>query len=116
VSPFHIHHNAKLKCPYSGCGKEFERPTIMTDSSTMPRQTFYVCPHCQSKIDIKTENLKVVGIKAIEYGKVFDSPAKCAHYNSFLNAVSFDMAIPDDCLVCPKILQCGIKKQRATRQ
>ena len=117
VSPFHIHHHVeKLRCPYSGCGKKFERPTILTDSSTMPRQTFYACPHCMSKIDIMTENLKVVGIKAMEYGKVFDSPAKCARYSSFLNAMSFDMAIPDDCLVCPKILQCGIKKQWTNRQ
>jgi hypothetical protein len=69
-----------------------------------------------SKIDIKTENLKVVSVKAIGYGKVFDPPAKCAHYGSFVNAMSYDMAIPDDCLVCPKILQCGIKKQWATAQ
>jgi len=65
-----------------------------------------------SKIDITVENLKVVDIKPIEYGKVFDSPAKCAHYSSFLNAMSKDMAIPDDCLVCPQILQCGIKKRQ----
>jgi len=82
----------------------------------MPRQTFYACPHCMSKIDIRTENLKVVGIKAIEYGKVFDSPANCAHYTSFLNAMSYDRTIPEDCLVCPKILQCGTKKQWATRR
>ena len=117
MSPFHIHHHAeKLKCPYSGCGKKFERPTILTDSSTMPRQTFYACPHCMSKLDIITDNLRVVGIKPIEYGKVFDSPAKCAHYTSFLNAMSYDMAVPDDCLVCPKILQCGIRKQWAGRR
>jgi DNA-directed RNA polymerase subunit RPC12/RpoP len=112
MSPFHLHHGGeKLKCPYKGCGKQFERPTILTDSSTMPRQTFYACPHCMSKIEIKTQNLKVVSVRATEYGKVFESPAKCAHYSGFLNAISRDIAIPDDCLVCPKILQCGIKKR-----
>jgi DNA-directed RNA polymerase subunit RPC12/RpoP len=111
MSLFHLHHVEKLKCPYKGCGKRFERPTMLTDSSTMPRQTFYACPHCMSKIEIKTENLKVVSIKATEYARVFDSPAKCAHYSGFLNAISKDVAIPDDCLVCPKILQCGIKKR-----
>jgi hypothetical protein len=65
-----------------------------------------------SKIDIKTENLKIVGIEPMEYGKVFDSPAKCARYSGFLNSMSRDIPIPDDCLVCPKILQCGIKKQQ----
>jgi len=64
-----------------------------------------------SKIDIKTENLKVVGIEPMEYGKVFESPAKCAQYTGFLNAMSKDISIPDECLVCPKILQCGIKRR-----
>jgi DNA-directed RNA polymerase subunit RPC12/RpoP len=111
VSPFHLHHAEKLKCPYKGCGKQFERPTILTDPSTTPRQSFYACPYCMSKIDIKTENLKVIGIKPMEYNKVFESPAKCAQYTGFLNAMSKDIPIPDDCLVCPKILQCGIRRR-----
>jgi hypothetical protein len=65
-----------------------------------------------SKIDIQVENLKVVNVKATEYGEVFDSPAKCAHYSGFVDAISYDMTVPDDCLVCPKILQCGTKKYR----
>jgi hypothetical protein len=64
-----------------------------------------------SKLSITVDGLKVVDIKAIEYGKVFESPAKCAHYSGFVNAVSKDIQVPDDCLVCPKILQCGIRKQ-----
>jgi DNA-directed RNA polymerase subunit RPC12/RpoP len=112
VSPFHLHRTEKLRCPYKGCGKQFERPTMLTDSSTMPRQTFYACPHCMSKIDIKTDDLKVVGVTAIEYAKVFESPAKCAHYSGFLNAISKDIAVPEDCLVCPKILQCGVRKRQ----
>jgi hypothetical protein len=77
----------------------------------MQRETFYACPHCMSKIDIITENLKVVDVRPMQYGEVFDSPAKCARYSSFLNAIELDMAIPDECLVCPKILQCGIKRR-----
>jgi hypothetical protein len=112
ISSLHLHSGPKLKCPYNGCRKSFERPTILTDPSTTPRKTFYACPHCMSKIDIQVENLKVVNVKATEYGKVFDSPAKCAHYSGYVDAISYDMTIPDDCLVCPKILQCGIKKYR----
>jgi hypothetical protein len=109
---FHIHEHAQtLRCPYRGCGKKFERPTILTDSSTLPRQTFYACPHCMSKLSIAVDGLKVTNIKPMEYGKVFESPAKCAHYSGFVSAISKDIAIPEDCLICPKILQCGIRKQ-----
>ena len=110
--PLHIHiHDEKLKCPYKGCGKSFDKPTVLTDSSSMPRQTYYACPYCMSKLDIMVENMKLVGVKPTEYPKVFDSPAKCAHYFGFLTALPKDAPIPDECLICPKVLQCNIKRR-----
>jgi uncharacterized Zn-finger protein len=110
--PLHIHiHDEKLKCPYKGCGKSFDKPTVLTDSSSMPRETYYACPYCMSKLDIMVENMKLVGVKTTEYPKVFDSPAKCAHYYGFLTALPKDAPIPDECLICPKVLQCNIKRR-----
>ena len=109
---FHLHsHDEKLRCPYKGCEKTFEKPTVLTDASTIPRQSFYACPYCMSKIDIVTENLKVVGVKPTEYPTVFDSPAKCAHFSGFLNALPPNALLPDECLICPKVLQCNIRKK-----
>jgi DNA-directed RNA polymerase subunit RPC12/RpoP len=107
---FHLH-GEKLKCPYKGCGKSFDKPTVLTDSSSMPRETYYACPYCMSKLDVIVENMKLVGVKTTDYPKVFDSPAKCAHYFGFLTALPKDAPIPDECLVCPKVLQCNIKRQ-----
>ena len=106
-----IHHEAKLKCPYKGCGKSFDRPAVLTDSSTFPRRSNYACPHCMSKIDLKVEKMKVVHISPLEYPKVFESPAKCANYTGFLHATLADRPVPDECLICPKVLQCSIKKK-----
>jgi hypothetical protein len=108
----HMHtHDEKLKCPYKGCEKSFDKPAVLTDSSTMPRETYYACPHCMSKLDILVDNMKIVSVKPTEYPKVFDSPAKCAHYIGFLNAIPKDAPIPDECLICPKVLQCGVRKR-----
>ena len=110
--PLHIHvHDEKMKCPYKGCGKAFDKPTVLTDSTSMPRETYYACPYCMSKLDIIVENMKLVSVKTTEYPKVFDSPAKCAHYFGFLTALPKDAPIPDECLICPKVLQCNIKKR-----
>jgi len=107
----HLHsHAEKLKCPYTGCGKSFDKPTVLTDKSTIPRQTYYACPFCMSKIDILVDEMKIVGVRSVEYPTVLDSPAKCVHYFGFLNAIPKDVPIPDDCLVCPKVLQCSVKK------
>jgi len=63
-----------------------------------------------SKLDIITENMKIVTVRATEYPKVFDSPAKCTHFSGFLNSVSRDQPLPDECLICPKVLQCSVRK------
>jgi hypothetical protein len=100
----------KLKCPYKGCEKHFDKPALLTDTSTFPRTTHYACPYCMSKIDILVENLQVVEVKPTDYPTVFDSPAKCAHYLGFLNMLPKDAPYPDECLICPKVLQCGLKR------
>jgi hypothetical protein len=101
----------KLRCPYDGCGKEFDRPTVLTDNSTVPRSSFYACPHCMSRLDIRMEGMKIKEIRPVDYPKVFDSPAKCAHFSGFLHAFPSDVSLPDDCLTCPKVLQCNVRKQ-----
>jgi len=106
----HIHAE-RLRCPYKGCEKSFDKPAVLTDSSAMPRQTYYACPYCMSKVDILVDDMKITGVRPTEYPKVFDSPAKCAHYVGFLNALPRDVEIPDECLVCPKVLQCSVRKQ-----
>jgi DNA-directed RNA polymerase subunit RPC12/RpoP len=105
----HIHEE-KLKCPYKGCEKHFDKPTVLTDSSSIPRQTYYACPYCMSKLDITVNNLKIVSVKSTEYPKVLDSPAKCARFFGFLNTIPREAPIPDECLICPKVLQCTMKK------
>jgi hypothetical protein len=105
----HLHHFGKLRCPYKGCEKSFDRPAVLTDSSCVPRKSSYACPFCMSKIELTVQDLRVVNVKALEYPKVFDSPAKCAHYASLLDSTLSDRPLPEECLVCPKVLQCSMR-------
>ncbi|MFB3888716.1 MAG: hypothetical protein ACE14S_04430 [Candidatus Bathyarchaeia archaeon] len=105
-------HSEKLRCPYHGCERTFKKPTVLTDMTSIPRQSYYACPFCMSKIDIVTENMRVIGVKAAEYpAKVFDSPAKCAHFSGLLSNRPADAPLPEECLVCPKVLQCDARKR-----
>jgi hypothetical protein len=101
----------KLRCPYKGCEKNFEKPTVITDTSVIPRQSHYACPFCMSKLDIVTQKERIVGVKATEYPTVFDSPAKCAHFGGLLNAPPGCGLTLDECLICPKVLQCGKRRK-----
>lgn len=109
---FHSHSSdEKLRCPYRGCEKHFDRPTVITDDSVVPRQTHYACPFCMSRLELETVKEKIVGVKATEYPKVFDSPAKCAHFSGLLNAPPGSTLTQDECLICPKVLQCNMRKK-----
>jgi len=108
---FGQHQNGKLKCPYNGCEKEFDRPTVVTDTSKIPRETHYTCPYCMSKLNIETKDTKVIGVSAIEQPIVLDSPSKCANFSGFLNASMESVLIHEECLICPKVLQCTIRNK-----
>jgi uncharacterized Zn-finger protein len=49
----HLHHVTELKFPYEGSGKSFDKPTVLIDPSTFPRETFFTCPYCASKLDLE---------------------------------------------------------------
>jgi hypothetical protein len=100
-----------MHCPYKGCEKAFDKPTLLTDQTKIPRESYYACPFCMSKIDIITEKMKVVDVKSVEYpATVFESPAKCARFSGLIGVQG--SAIPDECLVCPKVLQCDARKRK----
>ena len=112
MSFFHSRsHNDKLRCPYEGCEKTFDKPALLTDSSDIIRKSHYACPYCMSKLEIVSDDVKIIGVNPVEYPKVFESPAKCAHFSSLGSMRPKNMPTPDDCLICPKVLQCGIRKQ-----
>ena len=104
-------HEERLKCPYKGCEKIFDKPTVITDTSVLPRQTHYACPYCMSKVTLITEKNRVVEVKPQEYPMVFDSPAKCAHFSGLLHAPGQSILTDEECLICPKVLQCNKRKK-----
>ena len=109
---FHSHGSSeKLQCPYKGCEKHFDRPTMITDDSVMPRQTHYACPFCMSRLELEIAKEKIVSVKPTEYPMVFDSPAKCAHFGGLLNAPPGSLLTQEECLICPKVLQCSNRKK-----
>ena len=121
--------SGNLRCPYKGCEQTFDKPSMLTDRSVIPSESYYACPHCMSKIELVTDKLKIVDIRAVGYAaEVFESPAKCAHYSSgSLNSPAVRTnpesgngnsqkcnqgVLTDECLICPKILQCEQRRNK----
>jgi len=104
-----------LHCPYNQCRKKFEKPIVLTDTTKLLRETYYACPHCHCKIDVSVDKTSgsVISIQTAEI-PVNLPPAQCKHYFGYLKALDEDAPIPDECAVCPKVMQCFVKKSRGT--
>lgn len=126
-----------LVCPYSGCGQSFEQPVLVTDCSKLPRETYYACPHCMLRLELLLDGrgedgLGHVHVKAVDdallstlkagdksnrLGEGVSSsqasrPSKsCRHFLGYLRSLPEGIGIPDECAVCPNIVQCYVKKK-----
>jgi len=120
-----------LVCPYSRCGHSFERPVLVTDCSRLPRETYYVCPHCLLRLELLMEGDVGEGrvvVKAMEdegllslkgesggeavSSVVSNRPSKsCRHFLGYLRSLPASAGMPDECAICPMIMKCYIKKE-----
>jgi DNA-directed RNA polymerase subunit RPC12/RpoP len=102
-----------LHCPYTQCGKPFEKPIVLTDTTKIIRETYYACPHCQSKLDVSvdTSSGSITSISKT-LNPVEVAPDNCKHHFGYLRLQDENAQIPDDCAVCPKVMQCFIKKSQ----
>ena len=108
-----LHQSGKLHCPYSMCNKAFEKPIVLTDTTKLIRETYYACPHCRSKIDIVVEdpnNPQLVQVEGL-FNTNQKAPTQCRHAFGFLGDMPDNADIPDECAVCPKVMQCFIKRR-----
>ncbi len=101
-----------LACPYNRCAKTFEQPLVLTDLSKTPRETYYACPYCFSKLEIalkSQENLHSVSVQPSDNADI-TTPEKCSHNLGYLSTLRKEDSVPDECLTCPKLIQCTVEK------
>jgi len=104
-----------LHCPYTQCGKRFEKPIVLTDTTKIMRETYYACPHCHCKLEMSVDktNGSVISIEPT-HNPVDIAPAHCKHHFGYLKVLEESAQIPDECAVCPKVMQCFVKKSQGS--
>jgi DNA-directed RNA polymerase subunit RPC12/RpoP len=97
------------------CGEEFHHPLLARNSSHGSVQTYYACPRCltQVKEDRKqqVERSEEAPISLKELKRSSAKPEEnvsCQHFFGYLGKRPKDTAIPEDCLVCEKMIECMI--------
>lgn len=110
---------------------------MVTDHSKLPRETYYACPHCMLRLELLLDGGRGVGLGHVQVktsnndfllsqlevvdktrglGEAVSSaqatrPSKsCRHFLGYLRGLPESASIPDECAVCPSIMQCYIKR------
>ena len=121
-------------CPNPKCHKKIEEPIVLSDVSTTPVERYYACPHCLFKLDVlSVQHLKEVRARKKETPikplrrkekeeekkkeeplvkppqKKEKGPSKCSGYIGYLATLPKNKPIPQECLICPKVLDCVMK-------
>jgi DNA-directed RNA polymerase subunit RPC12/RpoP len=94
------------------CGEEFHEPILATVSSGLTAKEYYACPRCLSKVNDAEEIEDKEGEKQPEERKDLNIVEKsegdigCSHELGYLKKRPRDMPIPEECLVCDKMIEC----------
>jgi DNA-directed RNA polymerase subunit RPC12/RpoP len=108
-------------CPNDECGRSFDHPVELTVLSSNPAETYLACPYCMSRMDTKTEEEEQRPIRSVsatsriaailkkEQDKLDQrgtDEGNCSNGFGYLKKRPKGTPIPDECLVCEKMIQC----------
>jgi len=112
----HVHYGQDGEdCKCQECGKEFETPLLAQISSRgYVQQTYYACPRCLTKVPEsrkqRTERSETsTSFKEARSPPKAEENAGCQHFFGYLKQRPKDTSIPEDCLVCDKMIECMVK-------
>jgi hypothetical protein len=122
-----IAENQSCTCPNPSCGKVFTVPIKVENLCSRNAKVYSACPFCLTEITLDevstvAEEKKEVGMEESESKsdeeerpevKVPDESLSevhgCAHHLGYLSQRSPKESIPEECMVCEKIVQCMLK-------
>jgi hypothetical protein len=103
------------RCPNPKCQRKIRNFILVHDHSKKPADNYYGCPYCLFKLDpTATQVLKeeVLVEETTEPEKTTlkrEIPPGCPQYLGYLFVRSKDAKIPQECLICLRILDCTRK-------
>lgn len=119
-------------CPNPLCGKTFTKPLKAENLSSGTLTVYEACPYCLTEITIEeketvfavkqkseetmeTDEAKLepeqVHEKTVVQQSSTETPETpdCKHHFGYLSERSARDKLPEECMVCPKIVQCMLK-------
>ncbi|MGB9675810.1 MAG: hypothetical protein ACPL0C_01305 [Candidatus Bathyarchaeales archaeon] len=121
--------NQSFTCPNPSCGRVFTKP-IKAENLSLKNGTYDACPYCLTEITVEksiliteeTEKEKPTPLieKSVKqeaqptlervHSETITKPDTCAHHFGYLSQRSTKEKIPEECMMCEKIVQCMLQR------
>lgn len=114
-------------CSNPECRTVFNNPIIVQDLSSKKNSSYYACPYCLTEIAMektfedeegkrkpkakrtRTKQEKTYLLETTPTQQPSPEIHKCPHYFGYLSQRSKSESIPEECMMCEKIVQCMLK-------
>ncbi len=120
--------NHSYTCQNPSCSKVFSKPIKASNLSLEKVEAYDACPHCLTKIvgeeissiderkadlkveDVQNEDKLGQALPTIEK-EIVERPPKiqCTHHFGYLSQRPKKEGIPEECMVCERIVKCMLK-------
>lgn len=121
--------NQSFTCPNPSCGRVFANP-IKAENLSLKSGVYDACPYCLTEItfeknisatkereeethipsDEKKNERKSRLIPEKEPVEAPSKPTTCTHHFGYLSQRSTKEQIPEECMMCEKIVQCMLQR------
>ena len=96
----------KNTCPNPKCKSESIQPIIIHDVSTKHKKNYYGCSKCFFEVKKISSQFQKRESKTNSIKREEKTSSSCLNYYGYLSSPLKDTTIPQECLVCPKLLEC----------
>jgi hypothetical protein len=110
--------NLSLTCPNSKCGKVITKPLLTLNLQQSSKKPYEACPYCLTEIDV-SEAKKIMPPQdtVSEVASSEEKPSQnqekvpdCKHFFGYMSEKEHKKEMPDECMLCSKIIQCMAKE------
>ncbi len=100
-------------CPNNACGKTFARPLTLSNVQHTSKEPYNACPYCLTEIialETKDENLPEETAPELDVEEICEQNHEelpdCKKYFGYLNEKQPNQPIPEECMLCSRIINC----------
>ena len=109
--------NVTLTCPNEACKKVITKPLKTINRQQSSKEPYYACPYCLTEITFsETENDDAPEKPDAEVAVSEETPSlnlekssDCKHYFGYMNEKEHKQQMPEECMLCPQIIDCMSK-------